>query len=338
MRRKKMTSKWINKKYFDEYTKNKENENTGTSDDFDRLNRMWRTPVKGTVESPKVYEGRFLPDPKGKFTLRFFYHLFNSGDQWRFVLCTKTFDFQNWCPFCAATSKLYKGSDADKKQAYNYKRKSKHVGNFYIVDDPRDAEVQDVSRKVDGTVKIYEFPDSVESKLRQEIIDKKRGLGEAIFDPGDGYNFVLKVKSTKPNANNDVFPDYSDSTFARSSDSLGNDSEIKKIIESTHDLEKHIREREEGDNEIKELLKGEMLWEIIEDEWERNKPKSKATGAIQSEDNIPDFKSPKKNEDDEKKEPEAEKELEVEKEPEAEESESGIDDDDAELLRELEDL
>jgi hypothetical protein len=281
-------SKWVNKDLFSKYVEEKENDIDEKQHGFERSSNVWKTPEKGSADKPKVYEGRFLQDPKGKFTLKYYYHLFQSGDKWSFVLCPKTWDFQNWCPFCAATTKLYQGTSADIKAAYNYKRKERHVGNFYIVDDPRNNEEDDDDRKVNNTVKLYEFPDSVDRKLKQEIVDKKNGLGAAIFDPGeDGYNFIIKVRSTKPNKDGKVFPDYSDSTFARRPESLGSESEIKRIMEQTRDLEEYLKALSPRDDEIISILKREMLWEMVKDEGDYK------TYKPEPEDDIPDFSPPK---------------------------------------------
>ena len=283
-------SKWINKKLFEEYADQKEKEKETERPGLERLAYIWKTPEKGTVEKPKVYEGRFLPDPKGKFTKKYFYHLFQSGETWRFVLCAKTWAFENWCPLCSATSKLYQGTATDKSAAYNYKRKQRHVSNFHLVDDPRDVEEQDESRQVKGKVRLYEFPDKIESKMKQEIVDKKNGLGSAIFDPGEeGFNFIVKVRSTKPNREGKIFPDYSDSTFARRSGALGTEREIRDIMEQTMDLEEYLKGLVVSDADMMELLKNEMLWEMVKDEWQRNKENQ---ANVEEEDDIPDFSSP----------------------------------------------
>lgn len=318
-----MASKWINKNLFEQYAEEKEKEPEQKSGGLERLQFIWKTPDKGTVDKPKIYEGRFLPDPKGKFTLKYLYHLFQSGEKWIFFLCPKTWAFENWCPFCSITSKLYQGTAADKSSAYNYKRKQRHVGNWYVVDDPRDSEEQDESRKVTGTVRLWEFPDKIESKLKQEIIDKKNGLGSAIFDPGpEGFNFIVKVRSTKPNRQGKIFPDYSDSTFARRAGELGSDKEIKELLSQTKDLEEYVKGLEIDKDTSIEILKAEMLWEMIKEEWYMH---MKEEGESQYEDDIPDFSMPDKDKDKEKEEKKEVTEVEVD-----------VDED--ELLKELDDM
>jgi len=211
--------------------------------------------------------------------------MFLCGDKWAFSICPKTYSFDNYCPFCSATSKLYQGTAADKKVAYNYKRKDKFVGNFFITSDPRDVEAEKED-KVEKTIKLYEFPAKVEIKLKEEVTDTKNGYGYKIFDPGeDGHNFILKVLATKKDANGKVWPDYSSSTFARTSDAIGSDAEIDKIMKSTTDLDEYIKSLEVGEEKIKEWLKAEMLDELVEDEMKRaSGAKEVADKAIEKDD------------------------------------------------------
>jgi len=260
-------SSWIDKDLFAKFVEEKSREKEQTAGPR-RTEIVWPTPERGTPDRPKIYEGRFLPDPKGNFYKKYYYHMFYSGEKWNFVLCSKTWNFDNYCPWCSVTSKLYMGNNEDKKRAAEYKRKEKFVSNFYIIDDPRDAERND-EEKVNGTVKIYEFPGKVESKLKAEITDTKHGIGPGIFDPGeDGYNFILKVKSTKPK-DGKTWPDYSDSLFARRPESLGSRNRIKEIMEQRYDLEEYIQSMEREEEDIINLLKAEMVWDLVKSEYER---------------------------------------------------------------------
>lgn len=264
-------SKWIDKSLFENFVNEKESEKEKNTSGVRRMEKVWPTPEAGTEDKPKVYEGRFLPDVKGKFTKQYFYHMFKMGDKWQFVLCPKTHDFENYCPFCSAVNKLYTGSKADKEAAPQYKRKSKHVANWFIVNDPRDVSINDEEKKSTGKIKLYEFPDKVDSKLKTEILDKKEGLQASIFDPGpDGHNFILRVKQTKKDAKGNQYPDYSDSSFSRKSSPLGSDAEIRKIMESRYSIDDYIKELEMTPEEMEKILKNEMLWsESIEAEFNK---------------------------------------------------------------------
>jgi len=295
-----MASKWINKSLFSEYVREKEEEKANVPQyENNRSSLVWKNPDKGTSDTPNIYEGRLLPDPKGKFTRKYYYHMFKSGENWLFALCPKTFDFSNFCPFCSITQKLYKGSASDKAMASNYKRKQKHITNFYVISDPRDEKISDDDQKSANKVKLYEFPDKLESKITQETLDKEHGAGDSIFDPEDGYNFIIKVKSTKASASGQIFPDYSDSVFARKATSLGTDDEIKAIMASTTSLDDYLQGQIKSDADIMTMLKSEMLWEMVENEWKRYKgnagveekaeEKAEAATGEAPEDDVPDF-------------------------------------------------
>lgn len=262
-------SKWIDKDLFSKYVEQKEKEiDTQPSGGLRRSDFVWPTPASGTADKPKVYEGRLLQDPKGLFTKKYYYHMWKSGDKMMFYLCPKTEEFSNWCPMCSITSKLYTGTENDKKSAYDIKRKERHVTNFYVVDDPRDKEQENDEKKSSGKVKVYEFPSKLESKIKAEILDKKEGLGHAIFDPGpEGYNLLIKVATTKADKSGKTYPDYANSTFSRRSSALGSDKEIDVIMKSRFSLNDYLNSLKTSDEDLQKLLKTERLWDMIEDEW-----------------------------------------------------------------------
>lgn len=271
-----MASKWLKgkEKLFNEFKEKKKQESEGVTTGPRRQDIVWKTPEKGTQEKPKNYVGRFLPDQNGNFYKSFLYHMFkNLKGNWTFVLCPKTHKMDNSCPICNATMKLYKGSKEDKQMAYNYKRKSKHCANWYVVKDPRDADVSSKDEKVQGKVLVYEFPDKIDAKVKSEMTDEEYGQGMNIFDPGeDGVDFLLKVGSTKPNDKGETYHDYSESKFTTKSYSLGStDEEIQKIIDSTHNLDEYLKAMERSENELIEICKDEMLWELIQCDYSKHK-------------------------------------------------------------------
>ena len=265
----KKMSKWIDSGAFEKFVEDKKQEkesNVGAPGFKRRLEMQWKNPVRGTVDKPKVYTGRFLPDPKRQYYKRYFYHMFPVGEGWQFHLCPKTFSFDNYCPWCSVTSKLYSGTAADKKSAYMYKRKEKYLGNFYIVDDPRDHENDD---KVNGTVKMYEFPGKLEAKIKEQATSKD-GIGAAIFDPGDeGFDLIIKITSTKKDPNGKVWPDYGLSDFSRKSYALGTDEEIDAIMEQTMDMDEYLESMERSPEVIEQTLKQLMFWDMVSDEMKK---------------------------------------------------------------------
>ena len=284
----KRVSKWIDKSLFGDFQKAKKEEADAPQQKFGlrRSELVWETPQKGSSDRPKVYEGRFLPDPKGNFYKKYSYHMFLSGEKWAFIMCPKTQAFENYCPVCSATSKLYQGSPADKRMAANYKRKEKFVSNFFLVNDPRDPE-RDEEKRVNGTVKLYEFPGKVEMKLKEEVTDVKNGYGYRIFDPGEeGHNFILKVLATKKDANGNVWPDYSSSQFARNSQAIGDDKEIDGIMKQCTDLNDYIEALGVTEERLEEVIKTEMLWDLVGEEW------NKVRGFVKEEEAKPEIQAP----------------------------------------------
>lgn len=278
-------SKWVDDSSFRKFKENKkkEEENKGVSGEG-RLNVVWRTPEKGTIDKAKVYEGRFLQDPEGNFYLKYFYHMFKMGDKWFYMLCPKTYDMDNYCAWCSVVSKLYSsGNKKDSAIAYNYKRKVRFCGDWYVVNDPRDAEVENVDDKASKKVWVYEFPSQVEEKVKTEMMDEKEGAGPAIFDPEEGYNMILRVKSTKIDPKTQKqYPDYSGSSFSRKPSALGTEEEIAEIMKQRYSLEKHIKKMEVSEERIIQSIKAEMMWDLIEDEYER------MTGNFSNKEDTPD--------------------------------------------------
>ena len=269
-----MASKWMKgkEKAFKEFQDKKRQESD--TNGFSSAINKWKTPERGGVDKPKIYQTRLLFDKNGDFYKSFHYHMYqDSSGKWVFLLCPKTYGFDKYCPFCAAVMRLYKGSQSDKRTAYKYKRKNKHCVNAYIIKDPRDAEAQDDRDKVEGKVLIYEFPDKVESKIKAEMNDSEYGAGINIFDPGDdGVDFILKVGSTKPTQEDGPnkgkqFHDYGDSKFSNKPKAIAGDKDIEKIIKNTHDLNAHLTSMAKSDDEILELVKSEMLFDYIADDY-----------------------------------------------------------------------
>lgn len=282
-------SKWINKDLFSKFQDQKKEEKEAPKSSARRSDLVWPTPDKGTDTDPKVYKVRFLTDPAGLFYKQYYYHMYKSGEKWVFVICPKTDGFDEYCPFCSITNKLYMGTSADKRLANNYKRKKKFVGNIFIVNDTRDSEREE-DKKCNGLVKLYEFPQKVEMKLKEEITDPD-GLGMQIFDPGkDGFDFVLKVLATKRDESGNSWPDYAQSNFSRRAAPIA-DSEaaITAIMKMCIDISEYIESMKRDNTEIVKLIKAEMLFEMVKDEWKQEIDKKALTSAVDvKEDDIDD--------------------------------------------------
>jgi hypothetical protein len=222
----------------------------------------------GTVDKAKEYRVRFLPDKNSDFYTKYFYHYFIIDEKHHFVVCPKTHGLDEYCPWCSISQMLYKGNKEDKKLAANYKRLEKFVGNILVVDDPRDADVED-EYKVSGKVRLYEFPGTIESKLKNEITDRSEGYGMAVFDPEDGFDLIIKIKAKKADPNGKVWPDYSDTQFSRKSSKIGTEKEIEEIMAQTVVLSDYLNNSTLTWDEHRKLLKLEGYWEDVEEEFER---------------------------------------------------------------------
>jgi len=82
----------------------------------------------------------------------------------------------------------------------------------------------------------------------------------------------LKVGSTKPTQEDGPnkgkqFHDYGDSKFSNKPKAIAGDKDIEKIIKNTHDLNAHLTSMAKSDDEILELVKSEMLFDYIADDY-----------------------------------------------------------------------
>ena len=325
-------SKWLNKKKFKEWDEQKSTEQDNSNEN-QSFYKKWINPKMGGVGKPREYEFRLLPDTDGSGYKGYFYHMFQVGEKWEFFSCPKTEGLECYCPWCQITQILYKGNASDKKKAGDYKRKQKYVSNVFIVNDPRDADESDDERKVSGTVRLYEFPPTVEKMFKSEITDKKNGYGEAIFDPEEeGYNFLLKIEAKKPDANGKTWPDYSPSMFARKPSAIADDEDdLDELMESRIELTEYIGSLEKTPEEHKKILKEEMVWDDVEGEFNAKFVPSEAPKKDEGTgDDVPDW-----SEKEEKPEKKKTTKKVAKKEAKKEDDDS---DSDADLLEELNDL
>lgn len=264
-------SKWLKKEEYEMFAGNKAKEAEQAQDDtVGGFYQKWKNPTMGTQEKANEYKVRLLPDPVSGFYKKYMYHGFMSGEKFKYMLCPKTHGLDKYCAFCEATKILYQGNESDKRKAKDYKRKDRYVSNVFIVDDPRDATVKDEKYKVNGTVRLYEFPATVESKISNEVTDTEQGYGLSIFDPEEGFDFILKIKAKPKDNNGKEWPDYGDTIFARRANAIGEGAALDAIMESRVDLDKYIDSMALPVDELEKLLKAEMLWDDVGASFERN--------------------------------------------------------------------
>lgn len=249
------------------FVEKKKKEETNQQDGFVGGNfaKKYPNPEKGTQTKSKDYKIRFIPDKDGEFYLEYFYHFVTVGEKVRYVLCEKTFGNDQFCPHCAAVMKLYKGSEGDKKKAGEIRKKQRYVGNIYVVDDPRDSDAPD-DDKLNGSVRLYEFPSTVEMKVKDEIKDEVEGRGIRIFDPEDGFDFIIKVFSKPPDKFGKIWPDYSSSKFSVNPSSIPN---VEEVMEQVYNLKEYIKRLRMPMEEHKSILEELMVFEDIEDDYNK---------------------------------------------------------------------
>lgn len=259
-------SKWFKNEELDKFIDEKINDDA--KKDTGRYPK-WSTPAAGDVDKNKIYTIRLLPDKNHNFYKKMHYHMIeDSTGKWHFILCPKTFNFDNYCPICSAVYKLYKGSEGDKLVAKKLKRKEKFVQNILVKEDPRDQDQTDENLRVTGKVLLYEFPSKVEAKIKNQLVDKKNGLGGAIFDPSsEGFDLILKVKTTKPGPDGKKWPNYDDTEFARKPTGISDTEEgVDEIIENTVNLEEYLTSLIKSEDAIIDILKDQMVYDLVEDE------------------------------------------------------------------------
>jgi hypothetical protein len=294
-------SKWVNTEKFEQFQKERANDSTENTGGNTVFARKWPNPVMGTQAKPKEYHTRLIPDLKGNFYKKFHYHMFQTGENWNFIMCPKTLDFETYCPWCHLTQVLYQGGESDKKRAYNYKRKDKFVGNVFIVKDPRDVDEQDPDKHFTGKTFLYEFPTTIEKLIKKEITDTENGWGFKIFDPEDGHNLIISIGAKAPDKSGKVWPDYSLTTFAKRPSSIGDN--IDEIMDSTQDIMEYIESSMKTPEEHATLLKSEMVYDDVADQFERFMKPDKT-----EEKKVEESKAEKKQ--DKKTEPKQEKKTE----------------------------
>jgi len=257
-------SKWLKKDSYDMFADQKQKESDNDTQATTGFYKKWKNPQMGTTERAKEYKVRLLPDVESGFYKDYMYHGFMSGETFKYLLCEKTHGMDKFCPWCEATKILYQGNESDKRKASDYKRKTRFVSNIYITEDPRDADVKDENYKVGGQIRLYEFPATVESKIKNEITDTEQGYGMSIFDPETGFDFIIKVKAKPKDKNGKEWPDYGDSMFARRASPIADtEDEVERLMGDRVNLDEYIDSLKISVKEHEELLKSEMLWDDV---------------------------------------------------------------------------
>jgi hypothetical protein len=158
--------------------------------------RFWRIPDKKSVI-------RLLPRLENKVPYKtVLSHRYNANGEKIFGTCMKTFGKKD-CPVCKRSWAIHESSEEKdiKDMGYQSRATARFMYNCYIVNDPEKPENN-------GSIKIF----SVGKKLQDLILESVNSddLGNAVFDPINGFDFEINRKKSGDNPN---FPDYSSSRF-----------------------------------------------------------------------------------------------------------------------------
>ena len=72
-------SKWVNTDKFEQFKNERANDTSDVKTDITYA-RKYPNPKMGTINKPKEYHIRLLPDLKGNFYKKMYYHMFQSGE------------------------------------------------------------------------------------------------------------------------------------------------------------------------------------------------------------------------------------------------------------------
>lgn len=326
-------SKWIKQEKFEEFRGERESDNS--TEKTVTYARRWKSPAMGSQQKPNEYHIRLLPDTDGNFYKKYFQHVFQSGESWNYIVCPKTHGMDNYCPWCAASQLLYQGSTADKKKAAQYKRREKYVGNVFVVHDPRDSNENDPEKKFAGKTFLYEFPSVVEQQIKKEVTDTENGWGPVIFDPEEGHNMLLRIGAKKPDPNGKVWPDYSQTSFTKKASSIADsEEEVETIMATVQSITEYLDNSSWSPDQHETLLKSEMLWDDVENDFLRHYKTEKKEEAKEE---TPDPDKSAHNENRMSGEDKAPP-KETKKSEKKETKKSDVSQSDADLLAELQDL
>lgn len=149
-----------------------------------------------------------------------------STGRWYIENCRSTINEPD--PVVEQNNVLWKGSEADKKQASAQKIKSNYIAQILVVSDPKHPENN-------GKVFFYKFGKKIFSK----IMDAAKPTFEDeepvnVFDYWEGANFKLRVKTVEG------FPNYDSSLFESPSAISDDEDEILEIVNKQKSLGKFI--------------------------------------------------------------------------------------------------
>ena len=186
---------------------------------------------------------RFLPqkNPSDEPIIEIKQHSFQINGRWIIETCPKTENYQNPCPLCEYSNKLYDEENDFARQVWHKKQK---IVNIYVKNDKNNPENN-------GKVFLYKMPvsiyNAVMAKVAPEIPEDEPIM---VFDFFDGMDFKLKVRQ-KGGFNN-----YDLSEFTgKITPIVETEDEMKKIYEQIYDLNAYKKEMINSVKSYEELQK-----------------------------------------------------------------------------------
>ena len=208
--------------------------------------RFWK-PVRGSDGNGSATI-RFLPPSKGEDVAFVHYYSYSfKGPTGKFYIEKALTNLSKEDPVVKYKAKLRAAGKED--DAKKLSRLENYITNILVIKDPANPEN-------DGKVLMFRFGKKIFEKLKSAMMgDEDLGReGINIFDPWEGKNFVLKIKTVSSFAN------YDDSTFVDKSAPIGKDDYIENVWNQQHSLTEHVAE--EAHKSYGELEK--RLFEVLD--------------------------------------------------------------------------
>ena len=159
-------------------------------------------------------------------------HGFKNAGGWYIEDCPTTIGKD--CPVCKANSVAWNAGNQD--LAKSRSRRLSCYANILVVKDPQTPENN-------GKVFLYRYGKKIHEKIMAKITPPEDGIEEPImiFDPYDGANFKLIIKTTHSNINgvDKSFLNYDGSTFAEKTE-IGTDAKVDKVDKALYTLSEFV--------------------------------------------------------------------------------------------------
>lgn len=194
----------------------------------DDADEFWRPSVDKVGNGESII--RFLPAHAGEDFpfVRIFTHGFKGPTGSWYIENSRTTIGENDPVGELNTTLWNSGSEEDKQQARDQKRKLSYISNVYIIKDKLEPENEGKVRKFRYGKKIF---DKLNAMMNPEFDDE-----EAVnpFDLWEGANFRMRIKQV------DGYRNYDSSKFDEPAPLFDNDDEMEAVWKQTFSLNAHV--------------------------------------------------------------------------------------------------